>query len=143
MKVLIATHQSQGTRQSDFSWTTDGELVGFPMLECYGESVDGGCGCKRSLCGFQSSKATTTATIEDRPDLDEIALRIIIGAKMEREGWTKICKTEDEKQGAIAEATRKTIRLYNTVALWPVGTIIERRGRQLRQRILKGERNER
>ena len=135
MKVLVATQKAQGIRKSDFSHATEGELVGFPMFECSRESVDGGCGCKRSLCGFQSSLATTTAMVEDRPDLDEAGLRVIIGAKLEREGWLKLYKTEDEKQAGIADATQEIMALYHAVATWPVGLIVERRGHRLGQRV--------
>src|SRR3990172_8245236 len=66
VKVLVATAETQGERSNDFCHTVEGELVTWPALECSGESVDGGCGCRRALCGVGSLKATTTAKVVER-----------------------------------------------------------------------------
>ena len=58
-KVLTATAATQGMRKNDFSHTEEGELVTYG-LECDCEQVDGVCGCKRSLVGRSTHKATTT-----------------------------------------------------------------------------------
>jgi hypothetical protein len=59
MKVFVSTKDGQGIRNNDFSWTNEGELVKF-ALECDGEKIDGKCGCRRSMSGFDTHKATTT-----------------------------------------------------------------------------------
>jgi hypothetical protein len=70
MRVLVATKESQGTYPGDFSWTVEGELVRFPLAECDCSCSDR-CGCKRSFAGFSSHRATTTAIVAERPDLDQ------------------------------------------------------------------------
>lgn len=66
MKILVATKEMQGKRKNDFSFCEENEPVMFG-LECDGESVDGGCGCRRSLVGIDSRKATTTFKVVDLP----------------------------------------------------------------------------
>lgn len=58
MKVFVATKEGQGLRENDFSHTDEGELV----LFSYGcdrdkDNVDGGCGCRRGMNGFNTLKA--------------------------------------------------------------------------------------
>jgi len=60
MKVLLATKDGQGGRENDFCFCEEGELVSFPLMECANESLDGHCGCRRSLAGLTSGKGTTT-----------------------------------------------------------------------------------
>jgi len=62
MKLLVATTQTQGQRQNDFCWATPGEILHFGS-ECDREGIDGACGCKRSLSGLDSLKATTTMIV--------------------------------------------------------------------------------
>jgi hypothetical protein len=70
MKVLVATTMRQGQVDDDFCYTIDGELVRLPFIECdCGDS----CGCTRSFAGLTSHRATTTALVADRPDLDRDA----------------------------------------------------------------------
>lgn len=56
MKVMVATREGQGFRENDFSWTKENELVGFTS-ECDGETIDGNCGCRRSMSGFDTHTA--------------------------------------------------------------------------------------
>jgi hypothetical protein len=67
MHVLVATTQRQGQVDDDFCYTIEGELVRLPFLECdCGDS----CGCTRSFAGLTSHRATTTAVVAERPDLN-------------------------------------------------------------------------
>ena len=61
MKILVATKETQGFRDSDFSWAREGELVRFDS-ECDRDKnrIDGGCGCRRSMVGLETGRATTT-----------------------------------------------------------------------------------
>lgn len=83
MKVFVATAQGQGTGAGDFSWTVEGELVRFPGLTC--DCPD--CGCDRAMAGLASSKATTTFTVENRPELDQDSYREAFVDALVREGW--------------------------------------------------------
>ena len=48
-------------------WCEEGELVRF-ATECDGERVDGRCGCRRSMTGMSTLKATTTVRCEAPAD---------------------------------------------------------------------------
>jgi len=103
MKLFTATRQTQGQRDNDFCWAEEDELVRFPF-ECDGERVDGQCGCRRSMAGLLSQKATTTFKVVELPigkealqfvtrlpdeELDQLlyaASRFQIGAVCERRG---------------------------------------------------------
>jgi hypothetical protein len=65
MKVLVATEETQGRRPNDFCFTEEGELVLFGS-ECSRETIDGPCGCRRSLVGVRSGMATTTVRVVER-----------------------------------------------------------------------------
>ena len=60
MKVFAATKETQGKRGNDFCYVPEDELVVFPIFECYGELIDGACGCKRAMTGLETGKSTTT-----------------------------------------------------------------------------------
>ena len=64
MRVFVATSRGQGARANDFSWTVEGELVEHGT-QCSVGDVDDACGCRRSMAGLSSSKATTTFTVAD------------------------------------------------------------------------------
>jgi hypothetical protein len=70
MKVLTATSQTQGWRENDFCWTVEGELVFFPQIECGRGTIDDDCGCRRSMAGLVSHRATTTMKVTERKDLN-------------------------------------------------------------------------
>jgi hypothetical protein len=74
MYVLTATSETQGLSADDYEWTVEGELVALPLLEC----DDGACGCARGWAGLSSRRATTTAVVMERPDLDRSAYRELI-----------------------------------------------------------------
>ena len=62
MKILVATKEGQGQRKNDFCWAEEGEVVKFPS-ECDRETVDGRCGCRRSMSGANSLKGTKTMKV--------------------------------------------------------------------------------
>ncbi len=67
MKLLTATTGTQGQRESDFAWCTEGEIVNLPQ-PCDRDRIgdpDGGCGCGRAFIGLHSRKGTTTAMVRD------------------------------------------------------------------------------
>jgi hypothetical protein len=45
-------------------------LVFFPPIECGRGTIDDHCGCRRSMVGLVSHRATTTIKVIERPDLD-------------------------------------------------------------------------
>jgi hypothetical protein len=137
MNILIATQQTQGARKSDFCHAREGEVVTFGS-ECDGESVDGGCGCRRSLIGCETLKGTTTMkVVESQMDLPALALWI--AESYRRAGWEAYSSAEDIKAMATVDA-RQLIYLARH---FDVGDIVERRGKIYRQRTDPARRHER
>ena len=85
MRVLIATRETQHEDTDDFCWTVEGELVRFPESIC----GDPDCGCDRSLAGMASSRATTTAKVVERDDIDAETFRLLLHDALVREGWVR------------------------------------------------------
>lgn len=128
IKVLLATARSQGQRDSDFFWCTEGEMLrlGF-VCDHKQRNPDRGCGCQRDLSGMDSSRGTTTAVVAEADMTREQYIDAIL-ATMDREGWTK--------HGFIGrdDAATEADQILNAVADLPVGTIVERRGNRLQPR---------
>lgn len=126
--ALVATASGQGQRRSDFFNANEGELVCFPF-ECDGESVDGGCGCRRSMVGMTSKKATTTMTVASFPvGMVQNALRLHIVASWGGTMTTR--EIEDWVKTQYMDITR-------VARVMGVGTIVERRGQTLQEREIK------
>jgi len=126
MFTFVATMLTQGKRRSDFNHCHDGELL-LPFFGGHdGESVDGKCGCQRSLVGVNSHKATTTFRVM-HVALQEVALKALVDNNLEKSGWVMDPSTGDDakyKERAlmltkvmVAEANRH-----------PIGAVLERRG---------------
>lgn len=129
MKLLTATKELQGQRKNDFNHATEGELVKFGS-ECDCESVDGVCGCKRSLVGLVSHKATTTFKVLD-VDISHSELERQIEVSLATGGWAKLM---DEKE--LAEMVRTDAKdLMNLGEHFKEGTIIEKRGSKFQSRV--------
>lgn len=82
MRVLTATPATQGDHPDDRCWTTEGELVALPVLEC--SCPD--CGCDRSFTGLATHRATTTCVVTDAP-LSADALRTLVVRSLAVAGW--------------------------------------------------------
>jgi hypothetical protein len=87
MNVLTATNQTQGWRGNDFCWTVEGELVVFPAIECGRGSIDDGCGCRRSMAGLASHRATTTIKMDPREGLDRDTYFMLISDGLGDQGY--------------------------------------------------------
>ena len=122
MKVMVCTKTGQGKRKSDFSWTEEGELAYFGFT-CDGEKLDGGCGCERSFCGMDSHKAGTTAKIV----VSYMTVKEFVGYRRKSDkasGWNQSAK----------EINEDCIELLRIADSFPVGTIIEKRGKKIQVR---------
>lgn len=131
MKIFVATSETQGTRANDFCFTTEGEIVRLGF-ECDGETVDGTCGCRRSLCGVRSRKATTTLKVVEM-EIDEAELAAEIFVSLREAGWV----LEENWDFSRASAAREARELLRDAASFDVGAIVERRGAVYRCRLLK------
>ncbi len=126
MKVLTATNQTQGWRDSDFCWTVEGELVLLPPLECERASIDDDCGCRRSMAGLVSHRATTTIKVADREELDPDTYFIVISDGLEGQGYvTKKLMEDPDVNEWLGDVTNELMGIAEPFA---VGTILERRG---------------
>ena len=114
MKVLVATTQTQGARDDDFSRTVSGELV-FDGGPCSGvaEDEDWDCECSIAFRGVASGELTTTAIVTElpiTPPAYEQAFCDGLGRVEFCEYCARVCAHD-----AWLLAMR-----------WPIGTVIER-----------------
>lgn len=120
MKVLVATNETQGVFDGDYSWTVDGELVYIQAISCSNPS----CGCTRGFAGMASSRATTTAMVVDRPEIGIGELTGALHDSLERDGWlTDI--TPDEADEMIAELLKTLAEITGPSR---PGSIVRREG---------------
>ena len=126
MKVLISTQQTQGIRHSDFSWTKEGELVRLG-IECDSDKnrIDDGCGCRRSMVGLATSKATTTFKVIDKDITDDKFFKLVCKS-YEREEVLKIL-TDEEIKAYVAE-------LKEFADAFPIDVVLEKRGDKIQVR---------
>ena len=133
MKVLVSTEDGQGIRDNDFNYTFHEELVRFGF-DCDGEDVDGRCGCRRSMVGFHSHKATTTFKAIESPLLRQ-AYVADLAASYRSAGW-------DLSDEEVEEAAHELIGIACQL---PSGVTLERRGDEIQVRkqkhVLRGGNN--
>ena len=137
LKVLVATRRSQGSRADDFFFTNEGELVRFGLIcsRDIGKGGLGGCGCGRSMVGFETLKATTTFEV--------IHSSITKGEYLDRyvESHFKSGFPPMEAQLVIEDVNE----LLRIARLYPVGTLLGIRENDIILRVLlkKNKRNTR
>lgn len=119
MKVLISTTLSQGRLPGDYSWTLDGELVTPVAAECCSPDE---CGCGRGFPGLASARATTTAMVVDRPDLDATTLRLAVRDSLDRDGWLR--RLDGKRQRELVDTHMRAIEQVCTN--FSVGTVVGR-----------------
>jgi hypothetical protein len=117
--VLVATRETQGEGQRDFSWTVDGELVRFPEMEC--DCVD--CGCRWSMVGCASQKATTTFAIAELPELSWEQLVDTLADSLRRD-WGPLVPPATVQAVAVDAASE----IVDYAEAWPAGTVLARAG---------------
>jgi hypothetical protein len=125
MKVLTATAASQGTRDNDFDWTDEGELVWIATVCAADRSdPDGGCGCGRSFSGLSSHRATTTAQVRDLA-LSRVDVMRALAGYYESAGYGVFAPSELEQE---------VDDMLRVVSAWDAGTVFERRLDRLQPR---------
>ena len=126
MKALTATNQTQGWRDNDSVWTVEGELVFFPPIECGRGSIDDGCGCRRSMAGLVSHRATTTIKVGDREELDPDTYFMLISEGVRDQGYVT---EEPMRNRNVGEWLHDLAdELMYLAGRLPTGTVLERRG---------------
>lgn len=114
MKVLIATQETQGQRDSDFFWTKPGELVTFGLVCGRGKGdIDDGCGCQRCMTGVFTHKGTTTVKVVNssmtrRELVNALFARLIEAYKLDPtdEAVRKMAEEEAERVVTVARKFR-------------------------------------
>jgi hypothetical protein len=123
MKLFVATSETQGQRQNDFSFCNEGEILSF-ALECDGEKIDGPCGCKRSLSGLDSKKATTTMRVANVP-AGEFINKLVAHLT---ECWSYPLEEAEDR------ALNEIRMIQHMAAQFSEGAIVERRGNKFLER---------
>ncbi len=140
MLVLIATNELQGSVESDYAWTVEGELVTPVATECAaGEQ----CGCDRGFPGLASGYATTTAMIVERPGVTDADLREAVYDWLDRGGWIDLLEQTSTDRGVddhihdiddgvddiVESIIDEHLEMISEICTsFPEGTVIVRRG---------------
>ncbi len=121
MKVLVATEETQGVREDDYSWATPGELVMFGVICASDLRGKGGrCGCGRAFAGLHSERATTTAEVSEWVgSLDDLYLAF--RDSLAKGGWLDFGGTPEDVHGVVAEALMQVLLVADR---YPVGTVL-------------------
>lgn len=130
MKVFVATSEGQGLRYGDFFNSNEGDLVLFPS-ECDRDDneIDGSCGCRRCMCGFESGSTTTFKVAEINLTKEKYFEKFM--AFQVEFGWAAEGIFEGVREFAEAEF-EELIELAND---FPVGLVLEKRGNTIQSRL--------
>ena len=129
MKLLMASPEKQGKRKSDFCFAPLGEILTFNS-ECDGEGIDGKCGCRRSMIGVQTLKATTTMKVA-WAGMTVAQLEKEIRGCLVKSGWVRVMSAK--KLSKLVKTTR--IELMRVADFFPLGTVVEKRGDTFKARL--------
>ena len=134
MKLLTATHQTQGARPSDFCFCTEGELVVFPVqCEQDADSLDSdtGCGCGRGMLGILTHKVTTTVRVSEIPLTREQWVNTYLGSFQDM--FPSIVRSD--QTNITNSLTDNADEIIRVAGLMPVGAVLELRKQQGEQGI--------
>jgi hypothetical protein len=123
MKVFVAAGPGSKKRPDDFNWTVDGELVRLPLVTC--DCPD--CGCERAVAGLASSKATTTFSVIDNPELDAADYAGAFSDALKRQGLVR----DGDDDSWLGEWVGEHLRLATEFS---PGQILEVRAGRVRAR---------
>ena len=124
MRVLVATHGSNGSEQGDYDFCVEGELV-YMQEPCASDLRDpeGPCGCGRGFAGMNSHRATTTALVVESA-LSERDVRQALRSSLQAGGWIS-GRVPDELADQLVEEVMDDLR--RVAAHFPVGSVVRRR----------------
>ena len=124
MRVLVATHRSNGSSANDYDFCVEGELV-YMQGPCGRDlrDPDGPCGCGRGFSGTNSHRATTTAMVVET-ELDEADVREALKSSLEAGGWIDR-RTDAELAAALVSEFLEDVQLVANH--FPVGAVVRRR----------------
>ena len=125
MRVLVATHRTNGDAPRDYNFRVEGELV-YMQGPCASDlrDPDGPCGCGRGFAGMSSHRATSTVLVVDTNlSLDEV--RAALRSSLEAGGWLDPAMCTSEAADAIADEHLQDVR--RVAEHFPVGSVVRRR----------------
>jgi hypothetical protein len=112
--------------------------VAFPTIECGHGSIDDNCGCRRSMAGIVSHRATTTMKVADKDGLDPDTYFTLISDGLKDQGYvTDALKADPEVNEWLHHLTDELMYLAGRV---PPGTVLEWRGEFINVRQSSGGR---
>ena len=123
MKVLIATAESQGQAADDYCWTTEGELI--RLVDC----PDDYCRCS-GFGGVESHKASSTALVVERADLNPSTLLEVFRQDMENQGYAEYLSEAELNETIVGELAELVVMLRDIAP----GEVVERWGPGIRVR---------
>jgi hypothetical protein len=125
LKYFVSTHRTQGERDNDSNTLPDTEIVDLASLS-HEDPDNPYCGCARSFVGITSRQTTTTAEIIES-DMTPAEFVDRFHAGLVAMGFTDTAQLR-------TDATNDAVGLLLLAAQWPVGTVVERRGDEIRVR---------
>jgi hypothetical protein len=126
MKVLIATAESQGQAANDYCWTVEDELV--RLVDC----PDDLCRCS-AFGGIESHKASTTALVVERADLDPSTLVQVFRQDLENQGYAEYLSEAELNETILGELADLVVMLRDVAP----GAVVERWGPGIRVRTVR------
>jgi len=125
MKILVATRDTQGYREDDFSFVPDGEIV-MPHYICdrdqHAAPGDPGCGCARSLTGITCLKSTTTFKVAE-VNMEMVGLYNVFFNALTVGGYVNA----RSKNEMLRRATLWADEIFRVAQRFPVGAVLELR----------------
>jgi hypothetical protein len=123
VRLLTATHETQGTWPGDFCHAIEGELVvlGWSCGCDRGGAHD--CGCGRAFTGTNSLRATTSAMVRDL-DLTVADVHLAVEAHLLAAGLTPDVLGAEVFADHLEESVHDVLHFAGS---WPVGTVVGRR----------------
>ena len=125
MRILVATHRTNGDLPGDYDHCVEGELV-YMQEPCASDKrdPDGPCGCGRGFAGTNSHHATSTALVVDS-DLSPADVDEAIRSSLEAGGWLDPAYCTPQMARAMV---RESVDDMSGVARhFPPGTVVRRR----------------
>ncbi|MEV6644358.1 hypothetical protein [Amycolatopsis sp. NPDC051371] len=125
LQYFVSTHRTQGQRSNDSNSIPETEVVDLAS-KSHDDPDHPICGCARSFAGITSRQTTTTAEIVES---ETTPLEYI-----DRFHSALVALGFPDDRDTRADAVNGAVELLLVAARWPVGTVVERRGDEIRVR---------
>jgi hypothetical protein len=132
MRILIATSRDRGNIDRKINQAPEEDIL-TPVYPCGNGDAHGDCVCRSGFAGLLSDGYTVTATVVDRPDMNESSLHQIARRQVEAELLESPDTDEQRELNEILNAwiVDHVIEIGQLTAELPLGTIVGRRDGKL------------